>query len=149
MKRFMQFAGAALAAVLIASPAAAQKQPVVIGSALALTGNLADSGEHVRKAFLLWQEEINAKGGLLGRPVEIKIYDDRSDGATAARLYERLITQDKVDLLLGPFGSASTATSSAVAEKHKRVFLNLAGASQSIHRRGFKYIFQVLPPITD
>ena len=149
MKRFMQFAGAALAAALIASPAAAQKQPVVIGSALALTGNLADSGEHVRKAFLLWQEEINAKGGLLGRPVEIKIYDDRSDGATAARLYERLITQDKVDLLLGPFGSASTATSSAVAEKHKRVFLNLAGASQSIHRRGFKYIFQVLPPITD
>ena len=149
MKRFMQFAGAALAAALIASPAAAQKQPVVIGSALALTGNLADSGEHVRKAFLLWQEEINAKGGLLGRPVEIKIYDDRSDGATAARLYERLITQDKVDLLLGPFGSASTATSSAVAEKHKRVFLNLAGASQSIHRRGFKYIFQVLPPITE
>ena len=140
---------AALAALLGAAPAPAQKQPIVIGSALALTGNLADSGEHVRKAYLLWAEEINARGGLIGRQVEIKIYDDRSDGATAARLYERLITQDKVDLLLGPFGSASTATATAIAEKHKRVFLNVAGASQSIHRRGFKYIFQVLPPIVE
>ncbi len=154
MKRFIQIAAAALAVVagtlLGAAPArAVDKAPIVIGAALALSGNLADSGEHVRKAYLLWQDEINAKGGLLGRKVEIKIYDDRSDGATAAKLYERLITQDKVDLLLGPFGSASTAASTAVAETHKRVFLNVAGASQMIHRRGFKYIFQVLPPITE
>lgn len=149
MKWIIAVVTATLAATLMAAPAWAQKNPIVIGSALALTGNLADSGEHYRKAFELWREEINARGGLLGRPVEVKIYDDRSDAATAARLYERLITQDKVDLLLGPFGSASTATSTAVAEKHKRVFLNVAGASQSIHRRGFRYIFQVLPPITE
>lgn len=150
MKRFITFAGAVIAAFLVSSLAvAADKKPIVIGAALALSGNLADSGEHVRKAYLLWQDEINAKGGLLGRKVEIKIYDDRSDGATAAKLYERLITQDNVDLLLGPFGSASTAASTAIAETHKRVFINVAGASQMIHRRGFKYIFQVLPPITE
>lgn len=150
MKRFITFTGAVIAAFLVSSLAlAADKKPIVIGAALALSGNLADSGEHVRKAYLLWQDEINAKGGLLGRKVEIKIYDDRSDGATAAKLYERLITQDNVDLLLGPFGSASTAASTAIAETHKRVFINVAGASQMIHRRGFKYIFQVLPPITE
>ena len=149
MKRILWSIAALLAAALFAAPAVAQKKPIVIGAALALTGNLADSGEHVRKAFTIWQEEVNAKGGLLGRQVEIKIYDDRSDGATAARLYERLITQDNVDLLLGPFGSASTSTATAVAEKHKRVFMNVAGASQSIHKRGFRYIFQVLPPITE
>lgn len=150
MKRFITFAGAVIAAFLFSTLAvAADKGPIVIGAALALSGNLADSGEHVKKAYLMWQDEINAKGGLLGRKVEIKIYDDRSDGATAAKLYERLITQDNVDLLLGPFGSASTAASTAIAETHKRVFLNVAGASQMIHRRGFKYIFQVLPPITE
>ena len=150
MKRLITFAGAVITALLFSSLAvAADKGPIVIGAALALSGNLADSGEHVKKAYLLWQDEINAKGGLLGRKVKIKIYDDRSDGATAAKLYERLITQDNVDLLLGPFGSASTAASTAIAETHKRVFLNVAGASQMIHRRGFKYIFQVLPPITE
>ena len=81
MKRTLWSIAALLAAALFAAPAVAQKKPIVIGAALALTGNLADSGEHVRKAFALWQEEVNAKGGLLGRPVEVKIYDDRSDGA--------------------------------------------------------------------
>lgn len=116
--------------------------PIRLGVALSQTGNLADSAEHYKRGIEVWRDQVNGRGGLLGRPVEIVLYDDRSDPATAARLYERLITGDKVDLLISPWGSASSATSSAVAEKHKRVFINAGGASESIQSRGFKYVFQ-------
>lgn len=122
-------------------------EPLRMGFAVSQSGNLADSGELFKRGVDLWKESINARGGLLGRQVEIVVYDDRSDPATAARLYERLITGDKVELLLSPWGSASCATASAVAEKHKRVFLNAGGASESIHLRGFKYVFQSAPAI--
>ena len=138
--------GAALIVAGGLTPAAAQK-PITIGAPLALSGNLADSAAHVKRGYDLWLEEISARGGLLGRPVQFQVYDDRSDAATAARLTERLITSDKVDLLLAPFGSAGTSTASAVSEKHRTVMVNVAGASESIHQRGFKYIFQVVTPV--
>jgi branched-chain amino acid transport system substrate-binding protein len=142
---------AALVAALVAAaglvPAAAQK-PVTIGAPLALTGNLADSAIHVKRGYDLWLDEVNARGGILGRPVQFQTYDDRSDAATAARLTERLITSDKVDLLLAPFGTAGTSTASAVSEKHRMVMVNVAGASESIHQRGFKYVFQVVTPVS-
>lgn len=122
--------------------AAFAADPIKVGVALSQTGNLANSAEHYKRAIELWRDQVNKRGGLLGRPVEIVLYDDRSDPATAARLYERLITSDKVDLLVSPWGSASTATASAVAEKHKRVFINAGGASKSIQARGFKHVFQ-------
>jgi branched-chain amino acid transport system substrate-binding protein len=96
----------------------------------------------------LWRDEVNARGGLLGKKVEFVVYDDRSDPATSARLYERLITNDKVDLLISTIGSAQTATATAVAEKHKRVMINGGGASESIQQRGFKYIFQTAARIS-
>lgn len=138
--------GAALVVAGGLLPAAAQK-PVTIGAPLALSGNLADSAAHVKRGYDLWLEEVSARGGLLGRPVQFQVYDDRSDAATAARLTERLITSDKVDLLLAPFGSAGTSAASAVSEKHRMVMVNIAGASESIHQRGFKYIFQVVTPV--
>jgi len=115
-----------------ASTTAQTDKPIRIGVALSQSGNLVQ----------LWSEQVNARGGLLGRKVELVVYDERSDPATAARLYEKLISDDKVDLLFGPWGSASSATAAAVANKHKRVFLNSGGASEQIHERGFKYVFQ-------
>jgi branched-chain amino acid transport system substrate-binding protein len=148
-KTISRIAGAAAVGVLaLTAGRALAADPVRIGVALSQSGNLADSGELYKSGVELWKDQINARGGLLGRPVEIILYDDRSDPATAARLYERLITNDNVDLLLSPWGSASCATASAVAEKHKRVFINSGGASESIHQRGFKYVFQSAPPIT-
>lgn len=138
---------AAAAALGFAGPAAAA-EPVKIGIALSMTGNLADSSEHYRKAIELWKEQVNGRGGLVGRPVELVIYDERSDPATAARLYERLITGDNVDLLVAPWGSASTATASAVAEKHKRLLINAGGASEKIQQRGFRYTVQTASPIS-
>lgn len=135
-----------LAALLPSRAMAAD--PIRLGVALSQTGNLADSAEHYKRGLEMWRDQVNARGGLLNRPIELVLYDDRSDPATAARLYERLITNDNVDLLLSPWGSASTATASAVAEKHKRVFINAGGASEAIHGRGFKHIFQAAAAIS-
>ena len=148
MRILKSLAVAATALMLSHVAASAQQAPIKIGVALALTGNLADSAKHYGNAVKLWQEQTNSAGGLLGRQVELVIYDERSDPATATRLYEKYITEDKVDLLIAPFGTASTATVSAVAEKHKRVLINGGGASESIHRRGFKYLFQTAARIS-
>lgn len=131
-----------LALAALAPAKAFGADPIRLGVALSQTGNLADSAEHYKRGVEVWRDQVNARGGLLKRQVELVLYDDRSDPATAARLYERLITNDNVDLLISPWGSASSATASAVAEKHKRVFINAGGASEAIHGRGFKYIFQ-------
>lgn len=131
-----------LALAALAPARAIAAEPIRLGVALSQTGNLADSAEHYKRGVEVWRDQVNARGGLLNRQVELVLYDDRSDPATAARLYERLITNDNVDLLISPWGSASSATASAVAEKHKRVFINAGGASEAIHSRGFKHIFQ-------
>ena len=79
----------------------------------------------------------------------MSIYDDRSDPATAARLYEKLITDDKVNLVISSLGSATAATGSAIAEKHKVVMINGGGAAEAIQQRGFKYVFQTAARISD
>ncbi len=122
-------------------------EPLRMGFAVSQSGKSRGFRRVVQTRRRPLEGEHQREGRLLGRPVEIVVYDDRSDPATAARLYERLITGDKVELLLSPWGSASCATASAVAEKHKRVFLNAGGASESIHLRGFKYVFQSAPAI--
>ena len=124
------------------------QETIRIGIALSQTGNLADSSNHYWHGIEIWKDRVNATGGLLGKKVEFVVYDDRSDPATAARLYERLITNDKVDILLSTVGSAQAATATAVAEKHKRVMINGGGASEAIHQRGFKYIFQTAARIS-
>lgn len=138
-------AGAALAAGGIRA-ARAVDAPMRVGVSLSQTGDLADQAGHFFDGLKLWRDQVNAAGGLLGRPVEFVAYDDRSDAATAARLYERLITSDNVDLLMSPLGSAGTATGSAVAERRKRVFINAGGAAEKIQQRGFRYVFQTAAP---
>jgi branched-chain amino acid transport system substrate-binding protein len=140
-------ASIAVAAAAVAAPAQAQNT-IRIGIALSETGNLADSAKHYWRGVELWRDQTNAAGGLLGKKVEFVVYDDRSDPATSARLYERLITNDKVDLLVSTIGSAQAATATAVAEKHKRIMINGGGASESIQQRGFKYIFQTAARIS-
>ena len=129
-------------------PAQAAEEPVRVGVALSQSGNLADSAKHYYQGIELWRDQINARGGLLGRKVDLVVYDDRSDPATAAKLYEKLIADDKVDLVFGPWGSASAATASGIANKHERVFFNSGGASEQIQERGFKYVFQTAAPIS-
>ena len=147
MRKFILAAAMAVAMVTPSAPASAA-DPVRIGVALSQTGNLADSAAPYFKGLDLWREQANARGGLAGRPIEFVVYDDRSDPATAARLYEKLITDDKVNLVISSLGSATAATGSAVAEKHKIVMINGGGAAEAIQQRGFKYVFQTAARIS-
>jgi len=124
MIRKLVLAATMAATAFAVSTAANAGEPVRIGVALSQTGNLADSAAPYFKGLDLWREQANARGGLATRPIEFVVYDDRSDPATAARLYERLITSDKVDFVISSLGSATAATGSAVAEKHKVVMIN-------------------------
>jgi branched-chain amino acid transport system substrate-binding protein len=147
MMKMLALAAATACALAAPGPANAA-DPVKIGVALSQTGNLADSAGPYFKGLDLWREQVNARGGLAGRPVEFVIYDDRSDPATAARLYERLITNDNVSFVISSLGSATAATGSAVAEKHKIVMINGGGAAEAIQQRGFKYVFQTAARIS-
>lgn len=124
-------------------------KPIKIGATVSLTGKYAESGKYYEEAYRLWEQEINAKGGLLGRPVEFIIYDDTSDPDTGVSLYEKLITVDKVDLILGPYTSTVVYPTSAVAEKYKLLFLQGGGNSKTLFERGFKYMFLTLPGLAD
>ena len=147
-RKLMNHAAALVVAGMTALGAAAADKPIRVGVALSQSGNLADSAKLYYQGVELWRDQVNGRGGLLGRQVELVVYDDRSDPATAAKLYEKLISDDNVDLLFGPWGSASAATASAVANKHSRVFFNSGGASEQIQERGFKYVFQTAAPIS-
>jgi branched-chain amino acid transport system substrate-binding protein len=137
---------AALVLALAALPAAAQ--PLVVGAALPESGQLADIAADMRKALLLWQESRNAAGGLLGRRIELRLLDDRSEASASARLYEQLI-EGKADVLLGPFGSAATLAAAAVAERRRRVLINATGVTGGTQRAGTRYVFQVPAPAAE
>jgi branched-chain amino acid transport system substrate-binding protein len=147
MSRPFAFTAIILGALALSASAQAQ-DTVKIGVALSQTGNLADSAAPYFKGLDLWREQANARGGLGGKPIEFVVYDDRSDPATAARLYERLITSDKVNFVVSSLGSATAATGSAVAEKHKMLMINGGGAAEAIQQRGFKYVFQTAARIS-
>ena len=93
------------------------------------------------------QKHLNAQGGLIDRPVELVIYDDKSDERTAVRLYERLITEDKVDAILGPYGTAITEAVADIPDKHRKVMVAANAATSSIREKGRKYLITVLAPV--
>jgi branched-chain amino acid transport system substrate-binding protein len=135
-----------LAVLLAAAPAFAQ-QSILVGAATPQSGILADLAGDFGKALLLWQEEVNAGGGLLGRRVELLLLDDRSEAGAAGKLYEQLIREHKADLLIGPFGSAASLVAAAAAERNRRVLINATGAARVVHRSGFRYVFQTAVPL--
>src|SRR5271154_7133674 len=95
-------AGLAVASV----PASAQSgEPIKIGFSMALTGPLAPNGKQALLGAKIWEEEINAKGGLLGRKVELVNYDDQSNPANVPGIYTKLLDVDKVDVVMGPYGT--------------------------------------------
>lgn len=142
---FRSAALALLLAILPSTPSQAQQQ-MTVGAALPLTGILADLAADFRKGLVLWQEEVNAAGGLLGRRVELQIVDDASESSAAGRLYEQLI-RDKADVLVGPFGSAASLGAAAAAERGRRVLINATGAARVVHRASYRYVFQVPAPL--
>jgi branched-chain amino acid transport system substrate-binding protein len=135
-----------LAGVLAAPPAArAQaKKEILIGCALPMTGAFSAFGRYYVDVYKFWEEEVNAKGGLLGSKVRLIMYDDKSDGSTAVSLYHKLITVDKVDLLVGGFTIPVLAVM-PVAEKYKMLFVQGGTNATSIISKGnYKYTVTTL-----
>jgi branched-chain amino acid transport system substrate-binding protein len=103
--------GAAIAAAVLgmASGAIAQQPPIKIGMTMAQTGGLAAGGKAALLGIEIWRDDVNAKGGLLGRKIELVVYDDKSSASETPALYAKLLDVDKVDLLFAPYGTVPTA----------------------------------------
>jgi branched-chain amino acid transport system substrate-binding protein len=125
----------------VCGTAAAYAQDIVVGTSVALTGKYARTGQEQLQGFQMWMEEVNARGGLLGRKVALKYYDDESKPETGAKLYEKLITDDKVDLIIGPYSSDVTMAASTVAEKHNFPMVSAGASASEIWERGYKNVF--------
>lgn len=123
------------------SAGSSSTKPLVVGVSLPLTGDFSQPGGEARKGYEIWADQVNAKGGLLGRKVELKITDDASNQDTVVTDYTKLITQDKVDLLLGTFSTLLNFPASAVAEKNRMLYVEPAGGAPKMFDRGFKRLF--------
>ena len=113
-----------IAGVGAQSPAAPSGDPIVVGSSLSQTGAFAATAGLHQIAGEMFVERLNANGGLLGRPVEWVLLDDQSKPDLARTLYERLVTVDKVDLLLGPYGTGGILSAMAVAQRHGKMLVH-------------------------
>ena len=131
--------------VLRASPGWAQS-PIKIGASLSLTGTYAAPAQNQQRGYQLCAKQVNEAGGVVGRKLEFVLYDDQSQPATAVRLYERLVTQDKVDLLLGPYSSPVTEAVASINEKYKMPMVAPLAAATSIFKKGRRYIFMIQSP---
>ncbi|MFJ5262466.1 amino acid ABC transporter substrate-binding protein [Streptomyces sp. NPDC088387] len=119
--------------------------PITIGISLPLSGPVADASEPAYAGYKVWVEQLNASGGLLGRQVELKVLDDGFDQNTVVSNYNRLISQDRVDLLLGTFSSKLNLPASAVAERNKMLYVEPSGGAEEIFDRGYEYLFFAQP----
>jgi branched-chain amino acid transport system substrate-binding protein len=118
---------AAVGALLATGALAQTKEPIKIGYSMALTGGLAPNGKSALLAQKIWEEDVNAKGGLLGRPVKLIYYDDKSSPAEVPAIYTKLLDVDKVDLVVGPYATAQIAPAMPIVMQKKRTFIGLLG----------------------
>jgi branched-chain amino acid transport system substrate-binding protein len=131
-------------ALLAAGPGLAQ-ETVKVGASLPITGGLAVNGQKHADGYQLCIDLTNAAGGLLGKQVEIVVSDNQSTNETAQAQFERLINEDKVDLLFGTFSSRITFPTTSVAEQNKMVYPVPSGVALQIYERGYQYIFNFQP----
>ena len=137
----------ALVAVLVLAAGCAEPEPPIrIGATMSETGAYATQGLAARNGYRLCEARVNAEGGLLGRTMEFVILDDQSDPDRVVDLYERLITEEAVDAIMGPYGSTLTEAVAPVTEAHGMVHISPLAATSSIWEQGRRSLFMVLPP---
>src|ERR1700687_4288097 len=128
-RRFAWFTGAAVAlaaaASFVTTGQAQNTQPIKIGFSMALTGPLSPNGKQALLGMKIWEEEINDKGGLLGRPVKLIYYDDQSTPSTVPGIYTKLLDVDKVDFVVGGYATNMLAPALPVVMQHNKVFIGL------------------------
>ncbi|HEX9343456.1 MAG TPA: amino acid ABC transporter substrate-binding protein [Actinomycetota bacterium] len=155
--RFRFAAALAVAALLLAacssgkssSPSggnqAQNSKPIRIGASISRSGDFSDPAQLVLRGYKLWADQVNAKGGLLGRKVEIVTVDDASSPNQAVTNYQNLITRDKVDLTFGPFSSLLTLPSAQVAKRYGYAFLEPEGGGPKVFAAKLPNLFFVQP----
>src|SRR6195256_6306645 len=125
----------ALACALVALSASlvmpAKAEPIRVGFSMALTGGVAPNGKQILAAFEIWREDQNAKGGLLGRPVELVYYDDQSSPANVPPIYTKLLDVDKVDLINSGYATPIIAAALPIAMQHDMVLMGLFGLANN------------------
>ena len=129
------------------------KAPITIGASLSLTGDFSADGQAFERGYQLWASDVNAKGGLLGRQVTLKILNDNSSPTQVQTNYQTLFAQDKVDLAFGPFSSLLTTPSASVAARYSYALVEGAGGAPSVFESPANVsahnVFDVSLPIED
>ena len=118
--------------------------PIKVGFSMALTGAVAPNGKQNLLALEIWRDDVNAKGGLLGRPVELVYYDDQSNPNSVPGIYTKLISVDKVDLLIGPYATNMIAPAMPVIMQANKMTIGMLGVNVN---RQFNYsrYFSMVP----
>ena len=136
-----------VAVLAVLSPAAGQSPPPIrVGVSVGTSGQYAALGQNQVRGHQLCAKDANDKGGILGRKIDLLIEDDQSQPANAARIYEKLIGQDKVDAVLGPYSSPITEVVADITERHKLPMVATGAATTSIFKKGRKFVFMLLSP---
>ena len=123
--------------------------PITIGASLSLTGDNSADGQAFQRGYELWASEVNAHGGLLGRKVNLTFLNDQSDATTVSTNYTKLIAQNHVDLVFGPFSTLLTVPAAKVAARYGYAFPEGAGGGPAVYALGLPNIFNPSPPIAD
>ncbi len=137
----------AIAGMLIPGMAWSKHRPkdlVVIGGAISQTGRYAEPAGRMYNSVRMYVDQLNVRGGLLGHKVILTLLDDKSDKQTSIKLYEKLITDDKVDLLVAPYSSGITDAVANITERYKMPIVAYGASSSVIWQRGRKYIFNII-----
>jgi len=124
-------------------------KPVVIGASLSLTGDFSADGQAFKRGYELWASEVNKTGGLLGRKVQLVFQNDASDPTTVATNYTKLIAQQKVNLVFGPFSTLLTVPAAKVAARYGYAFPEGAGGGPAVYQLKLPNVFNPSPPIAD
>ncbi|MBE0585234.1 MAG: ABC transporter substrate-binding protein, partial [Desulfofustis sp.] len=142
MPRLMRWLLPALITLLLPLPGFCEQPAVIrIGGTLSLSGRFQEPAMMMRDGYRLWEQQVNERGGLLGRPVHLIIRDDQSDPETARRLYQELIHDEQVDLVFSPYGTPLTLAASEVTEAAGLVMLASAASGGVLWDRGHRFLF--------
>jgi branched-chain amino acid transport system substrate-binding protein len=144
LKRLTAGLLAATATVAVVTTASAQQQPITIGFSMALTGPLSALGKQALLGMKIWEEDTNASGGLLGRPVKLVFYDDQSNPSTVPGIYTKLLDADKVDIVMGPYATNMIAPAMPVVMQKGKVFIGLFGLDVN-HAFNYPKYFAMIP----
>ena len=143
-RRSVSWLAAAAALILTAATPATAADPIKIGLGMALTGPLAANGKMSLLAMQIWEDDVNAKGGLLGRPVKLIYYDDQSNPSQIPVIYSKLLDVDKVDLIVSGYASTQIAAAMPIAIQRKKLFVSLFGTGINENFKYPKY-FSMIP----